>query len=130
MKTKKILASAALLPWVGAIVFILGPVRWEVACTYEHLIRETGYVLPLLTLRLTLPILGIGPASFGARAVSVLFFGFVWLGLAGLYLFIWRARSREDLLDRFVFGSTLYFGSVIFVFAVAALGLALPFLFL
>ncbi len=130
MKTKRILASAALLPWAVTIGFILGPLRWEVAHTYEHLIGETQYDLPLLTLRLTLPVLGIAPASTGARIVSILFFSLVWLGLAGLYVLIWRARSRDDLLDRFVFGSTFYFGSVAFVVTLVAFGLALPFLFL
>ena len=127
MTTKKVLASATLLPWLVTLGFIFGPGRWELAHTYAHLIEGTQDSLPLLTRSLSLPVLGIAPSSTGALAAAILFWGFTWLGLAGLLALIWRARTREDLLDRFVYGAALYAGCVLLLFTLAVVGLALPF---
>ena len=130
MTTKKTLASAALLPWLVTLAFIFGPVRWELAHTYGHLIEEAQDSLPLLTRTLSLPVLGIAPSSPGTFAVAVLFWGIIWLGLFGFVGAIWRARTREDLLERFVYGGTLYAGCLLLLFTLATFGLALPFTFL
>ena len=130
MRTKKILASVAILPWIVTLGFIFGPVRWELAHTYGHLIEELGESLPVLTRGLSLPVLGIAPSSPAAHATAFLFWGFIWLGLAGLVAWIWRARTREDLLDRFVYGGTLYAGVVFLLFTLTIVGLALPFAYL
>ena len=127
MTTKKILASAVLLPWFVSLGFVSGPVRWELAHTYGHLLEDAQYSMPLLTRDLALPVLGIAPNSPGALATAIIFWSFIWLGCAGLFVSIWRARTREELLDRFVYGGTLYFGCVVLAFTVTAVGLALPF---
>ena len=127
MTTKKALATAALLPWIVTLGFIFGPGRWELAHTYGHLIEEAQHSLPLLTRGLSLPVLGIAPPSPGALATFVLFWGFAWLGLAGLLALIWRARNREELLDRFVYGTVLYAGCVLLLFTLTVVGLGLPF---
>jgi hypothetical protein len=126
---KKILANSALLPWIVTLCFIFGPVRWELAHTYGHLIEEPGDSLPLLTRALSLPVLGIAPSSLAAHATAVFFWGFIWLGLAGLLASIWRATTREDLLDRFVYGGSLYVGTVFLLLTLTIVGLALPFAF-
>jgi hypothetical protein len=120
----------AILPWIVTLGFIFGPVRWELAHTYGHLIEELGDSLPVLTRGLSLPVLGIAPSSPSAHAVAVLIWGFIWLGLAGLLGSIWRARTREDLLGRFVYGGSLYAGVVFLLFTLTVVGLALPFAYL
>jgi len=127
MTTRKVLASAALLPWLVTLGFIFGPTRWELAHTYGHLIEEVRHSLPLLTRSLSLPVLGIAPSSSAAYATAILFWGFIWLGLAGLVTSIWRARTREDLLERIVYGGTLYAGGAFLLFTLTIVGLALPF---
>lgn len=130
MTIKKAIASAALLPWVITLGFISGPVRWELAHTLNHFLERSDGSLPLLTARLSLPVLGIAPFSPAAVITAILFWGITWLGLGGLFVLIWRARTREDLLDRVVFGGAFYAGCVLLLFTLAAIGLALPFLLL
>jgi hypothetical protein len=127
---KKILANSAILPWIATLCFIVGPVRWELAHTYGHLIEDLGDSLPLLTRALSLPVLGIAPSSPSAHVVAVLIWGFIWLGLAGLLASIWRAGTREELLDRFVYGGSLYAGGVLLIFTLTVVGLLLPFAFI
>ena len=130
MTIKKVIASAALLPWAITLGFICGPVRWELAHTFNHLLEGSDGSLPLLTANLSLPVLGIAPFSPAAVTTAVLFWGIIWLGLGGLIVLIWRARTREDLLDRFLFGSTFFAGYVLLLFTLTAVGLALPFFLL
>jgi hypothetical protein len=130
MTTNKILASAVLVPWIVTVGFICGPVRWELAHSYAHHLEEAQYSLPLLTRCLSLPVLGIATSSPGGFVIAGLFWGFIWLGLVGLFVLIWRARTREDLLDRFVFGAALYAGCVLLLFSLTVVGLALPFAFI
>lgn len=127
---RKTLASAALLPWIVTLGFIAGPVRWELAHTYGHLIEEAQRSLPLLTRSLSLPVLGIAPSSPAAFITAILFWGFIWLGAAGLLWSIWSAPTRKALLDRFVFGGTFFAGGVFLLFTLTIVGLALPFVYL
>ncbi len=130
MTTKKVIASGALLPWVITLGFICGPVRWELAHTFNHLLEGSDGSLPLLTANLSLPVLGVAPFSPVAVATAILFWGLTWLGLVGLFVLIWRAKTREDLIDHVVFGGAFYAGYVLLFFTLTAVGLALPFLLL
>lgn len=127
MKVQKWVASIVLLPWVAILMFLAGPFRWELANTMGHLIGNLGSNLPLLTLRLTLPVLGIGHVGAGDVVTAALVWLYVWGGLVCLFVLIWRATNRENLLERLVFGFLFYFGSVSFIGVLTVTGLLLPF---
>ncbi len=127
MNRLKSVATVALLPWFVILAFLSGPVRWELAHAYDHLVQGLGTDLPLLTLRLSMPVLDAGSTGGVGLVTAILFWSFVWLGASWLIVLIWRSRNREDLMDRFVFGAAFYFGSVFLLVSAVVVGLWLPF---
>ena len=127
MKARKSIASVVLLPWVATLIFLSGPVRWELANTTGHLLGGLGDNLPLLTRHLTLPVLGVSHSGAGDVVTAALVWLYVWAGLIWLFVLIWRARDRESLTERLVFGFLFYFGSVFFIGALSLTGALLPF---
>ena len=127
MKARKWIACVVLLPWVATMIFISGPFRWELANTFGHLIGELGDNLPLLTRHLTLPVLGVSHAGAEDVLTAALVWLYVWAGFIWLFVLIWRAADRESLMERLVFGSLFYFGSVLFIGVLTLTGALLPF---
>ena len=127
MSLPRALATTALLIWLAALALASGPVRWELAHTYEHWIDGAGSSLPVLTTAVSLPVLGLSSSSLPSIAVRTLFWGLAWLGPATLLIGVWRARSREGLSDCLLFGGALYAASIILAVLLVSVGLWLPF---
>ena len=127
MRTRRILASALLLAWLGIALFVGGPVRWEVAHTYGHLIEGAVGDLPTLARAVALPFLGVGESSFGSTVVCWTVLAWAWLGPVALIACVCRARSGEAVSDCLLFGGAAYWSILLAVLAVMAVSLWLPF---
>ena len=130
MVARKALGSLALLIWLGTLAFVSGPVRWEYAHSYAHLVEDAGNELPLLTVVIALPVLGLASPTFGSVLLQLVFWSVTWLGPVAILFGVWRAENQSLVTDRLVYGGGLY-GSVIVLFAtLVAVSLRMPFWFL
>lgn len=128
MNRLRFLASLALAPWFLTVLFFAGPVRWELAHGCQMALQPLGPDLPTLTARFTLPVLGVTGTGAMGLVNALLFWAFIWLGAVWLIVLIWRSTTREDLLERFIFGAAFYFGSVFSLVSLVFVGLWLPFI--
>jgi hypothetical protein len=122
----RIVASAALVVWLAALIFVAGPARWEFAHSYRHLVSGLGNMLPVPTLLIGLPVLGLGEPTPGTVAVRVLFWLIVWSGPAALLSVVWRvsdARMTQWLLA----GAMLYGALIVLLTVIVVFSLLLPF---
>ncbi len=127
LRMAKAAATAAVVPWLIALVLVSGPVRWELSHTYEHWIEGVGSDLPALTTAVALPVLGIGPSRPSGLLVRWVFWTVLWLGPAPLLLLVWRSDAQRRLLEVLVLGGGGYAGVVVLFAIVVAMGLWLPF---
>lgn len=124
---RKVLGSVVVLIWLVTLAFVSGPARWEYAHTYEYRIEELGDALPLLTVVVGLPILGLGSLTPESFVVRVLFWGVTWVGPAILLIGMWNAESRDVLSDWLLYGGTIYLSLMLLFAVIVVVGLWLPF---
>lgn len=117
MKIRKTVVLLVILVWVAGLAFLAGPVRWELANTYAHVISDVGNNLPMLTMHVALPLLGLSGPSPYALAVQIGVGCWLGLGLLVLAFALLRAKTPADLGEWLLYGGTLYC-SVAFLFAV------------
>lgn len=127
MILRKSSATAAIAAWLSVIALAFGPLRWGFGHDYESWIARAKASLPALTASVSLPVLGIGPSTASSVLVSGVFWGFAWLVPIALLIGVWRAPSREDLLEVLVYGGGLYTAVLAFLVFLSILGLWLPF---
>jgi hypothetical protein len=127
IKNRRAVATAAVAVWLITLALLWGPARWELAHTYAHWIEGTDGNLPALTPAVALPVLGLGEPGMRAVAVRLLFWGFLWLGPVVILILVWRARTREELVEVLLLSVLTYGALVVFLSALLALGLWLPF---
>jgi hypothetical protein len=130
MRIRKLLATAALAVWTVCVYLLTGPIRWELAHTYHHLIEHTDYQLPAPTRTIALPVLELGPDGVGVWLVRWVFLGLAWLGPPLLLVAVWRASSEHEVTERLVYGGALYVAVFALLTILFALGLWLPFAYL
>jgi len=125
MLVTRLLATVVVVVWILTLLFLAGPVRWELAHTYAHAIGSMRDALPLPTVHVALPILGLGETTPGSLLVRGLFWAFAWslpiVVLAGVW------RSRGDVMAWLMLGGMLYLSVMAAALAVVAFSLWLPF---
>lgn len=124
---KQALGSVILLVWFITLAFISGPVRWEVAHTYQHLVDRLENSLPLPTKVVGLPVLGLGALTPLSIAIVMVFWGVAWLGPVFLLLGIWRTTTWKALSDWLMLGGTFYTSTMFLFVVVIVFSLWLPF---
>lgn len=125
---KQALGSVILLVWFITLAFISGPVRWEVAHTYQHLVDRLENSLPLPTKVVGLPVLGLGALTPLSIAYS---YGVLGGCLVGSGVFAPRnmacATTWKALSDWLMLGGTLYTSTMFLFVVVIVFSLWLPF---
>jgi len=126
---KKITFLIAFL-WLMILVLFCGPIRWEFAHTYAHWVEGLGDNLPVPTIMIGLPLLGLSYSGLESIILSSL----IWLVIWGvpLYLLLQLTRTSrvEQVRDLILFGGGLYACILIVICAFFFFSLWLPFSYL
>lgn len=118
MLARRLLLSFVIATWLAFLLFAF-EARWNVGATYYNSLQTRSAALPLLTRYLALPVLAHGEAPVTFTFIHAAF----WLALflppliAGVA--VWRAKTRDELLQLWSYGATSY--GVMFVVSVASL---------
>ena len=127
MPGKRISVTAALLVYLATLAVVCGPMRWELAHTYEHIVSGTEGNLPLLTEYIALPILGIGSHGAAVGFLVFLIWSILWLPVVVLLVGTWRIRSEKMLDDCLLYGGFLYLSATLLISVVVIISFLLPF---
>jgi hypothetical protein len=127
LRNRRALALAGLTIWIATLALLSGPARWEIAHTYAHWIDGAEESLPLLTDTVALPVLGLAETNPLSLTVRLLFWGSVWLGALALLRLVWKAQTREHLVEVLVLVAAIYVPLLILLLSVFAVSLWLPF---
>ena len=127
LRRRKLAAGVTLALWLAVLALAAGPMRWELQHTYGHLIEGAEEHLPQLTRLVSMPVLGPGGSGPVELLVRIVFWGLTWLGPAAIGLAVWRADSRQSLVEGLLLGSLCYGAMMILVVLLVSFGLWLPF---
>lgn len=119
---KWILLTVGLWLLLLVLVLVCVPIRWELAHSYAHLIKDTGNELPALTIKLGLPLLGIAYSGVGSIFISLAIWLILWGGILFILFKLARASTTEQIRDIMViqggfYGSIVVIISILFIFS-------------
>jgi hypothetical protein len=124
---KRLFLIGIVVLWLCFLTLCFLVLREDCAHTYYHLISESGDNLPLLTVKVSLPILGPDRLDQSYEWIFYFFWGYLFLFPVVVAVFVWRIKDAFRMVEFWVYAMSLYLVFLLGSAVIVGYGLWLPF---